>query len=663
MSLHTILKPDVCVEYLKNKISEKVTYLNIPRNINVKSLEKDVKGGAVQFKEILEFMKKKDPSNYIMINADNKEMGYMAITYLEACRQNAYVEDAFLEADNVTQNDEYSEEDEKEEDYDSYVDHEDFEDEEGFLSESEYEECIWKVPVISMNEITQNLSHGPTPFAINSMPMQGEWNSMNFRPFWTNCTRESVCIMNEVCGMFAFSGSGSADQIEALSYFKNNERVYILNVKEQNSYHEDDYDEDDFMSGLSLKDITKNEIVLHYIAEEIDVVLPEEKRENYYKNILKGYFDSFHINVKKGFSYNKIMNIIFAMKNEEICSMIEKIVRYAIKDKKNEDEILLTNADFKFIDRFARTENAIKKQKCKSAKKRMMEDLIGMDSVKEQVLDTVNIMKFNQIRKSMNIQGDSYHNVHVMLGAPGTAKTTVAELMGQIMVDEKLLPDNRFICVNGAELKGKYVGHSAPKTKALFENYDVIVIDEAYSLVDDHGETDSFSKEAIAQLIIELEKHATDKLVIFAGYGGTKVSEKNNKMRAFIDSNPGIKSRINSTIFFESYTADEMVKIFYQIAQNQNFIVEPEAKDILKEYFATRVSDENFGNGREARSLLENSVVFTAKRVLTEKITRYSESEMKQISVEDIRAAIGQTKRANKIQGARNVRKLGFQIA
>lgn len=663
MSLHTILKPDVCVEYLKNKISEKVTYLNIPRNINVKSLEKDVKGGAVQFKEILEFMKKKDPSNYIMINADNKEMGYMAITYLEACRQNAYVEDAFLEADNVTENDEYSEEDEKEEDYDSYVDHEDFEDGEGFLSESEYEECEWKVPVISMNEITQNLSHGPTPFAINSMPMQGEWNSMNFRPFWTNCTRESVCIMNEVCGMFAFSGSGSADQIEALSYFKNNERVYILNVKEQNSYHEDDYDEDDFMSGLSLKDITKNEIVLHYIAEEIDVVLPEEKRENYYKNILKGYFDSFHIKVKKGFSYNKVMNIIFAMKNEEICSMIEKIVRYAIKDKKNEDEILLTNADFKFIDRFARTENAIKKQKCKSAKKRMMEELIGMDSVKEQVLDTVNIMKFNQIRKSMNIQGDSYHNVHVMLGAPGTAKTTVAELMGQIMVDEKLLPDNRFICVNGAELKGKYVGHSAPKTKALFENYDVIVIDEAYSLVDDHGETDSFSKEAIAQLIIELEKHATDKLVIFAGYGGTKVSEKNNKMRAFIDSNPGIKSRINSTIFFESYSADEMVKIFYQIAQNQNFIVDPEAKDILKEYFATRVSDENFGNGREARSLLENSVVFTAKRVLTEKKTKYSESEMKQISVEDIRAAIGQTKRANKIQGARNVRKLGFQIA
>ena len=60
-------------------------------------------------------------------------------------------------------------------------------------------------------------------------------------------------------------------------------------------------------------------------------------------------------------------------------------------------------------------------------------------------------------------------------------------------------------------------------------------------------------------------------------------------MRAFIDSNPGIKSRINSTFYFESYTAEEMVQIFYQIAKNQNFLVGPEAKDILKEYFYNTV--------------------------------------------------------------------------
>ena len=92
--------------------------------------------------------------------------------------------------------------------------------------------------------------------------------------------------------------------------------------------------------------------------------------------------------------------------------------------------------------------------------------------------------------------------------------------MGQMMFNEKLLPDNRYICINGAELKGKYVGHSAPNTKKLFENYDVIIIDEAYSIVEENGTMDSFGNEAIAQLIIELENHSTDKLIIFAGYGG-----------------------------------------------------------------------------------------------------------------------------------------------
>ena len=63
----------------------------------------------------------------------------------------------------------------------------------------------------------------------------------------------------------------------------------------------------------------------------------------------------------------------------------------------------------------------------------------------------------------------------------------------------------------------------------------------------------SFSKEAIAQLIIELEKHSMDKLVIFAGYGGPKVREKDNKMKVFLDANPGIKSRICRQLCFQTY--------------------------------------------------------------------------------------------------------------
>lgn len=659
MKINTILKPDVRLEYLDNPMSEKVTYLEIPEDINLKSLDKDVRSGAVQFKEIREFAKKKDSSNYVMIHTDNKEMGYMAIMYLEACRRNL-TQDEFFSEDDEQEN---SDTDANGIDYETFTRMEDM-DEEDILSESDYEENERHIPIISITEIRQNLSHGADIFSMNNFSMQGGQNTIKFKPYWTNCRKGAVCILNDENSFCYFGGARDEEAIDSLSFFQNNERVYILNSDQQEDFDMHTYSgKDNFGDlgcSLSAQDIAKNEIVLRYIAEELDVQLPKEQKRKYYKNVLRGFLDKFHVKVKKGFSYDKILNLIFAMQNPDICQMIEKIIRYAVKDKKKDGEILLTNEDFKFIDRFARTEQAAKKKKCANARKRLMEELVGMDKVKEKVLDTVNIMKFNQIRRSMNIHGDSYHNVHVMLGAPGTAKTTVAELMGQVMVDEKLLPDNRFICVNGAELKGMYVGHSAPKTKALFENYDVIVIDEAYSLVDDSGTTDSFSKEAIAQLIIELEKHATDKLVIFAGYGGSRVTEKNNKMRAFIDSNPGIKSRINSTFYFESYTAEEMVQIFFRIAKTQNYIVAPDAGKILKEYFMTRVSDESFGNGREARSLLENSVVYMAKRVLAVHKSKYSEKEMKQITVDDIHAAICQAKRANQVQNARNVNKIGF---
>lgn len=260
----------------------------------------------------------------------------------------------------------------------------------------------------------------------------------------------------------------------------------------------------------------------------------------------------------------------------------------------------------------------------------------------------------------MKIKGSSYHNVHMMLGAPGTAKTTIAQLMGQIMVEEKLLPDSRFVCVNGAELKGMYVGHSAPKTKALFDEHDIIVIDEAYSLVSDNGQDDSFSKEAIAQLIIELEKHSMDKLVIFAGYGGPKVREKDNKMKAFLDANPGIKSRITSTIYFDSYTADEMVKIFYHIAKNQNYSVDEAAKDPLRRYFSTRIVANDFGNGREARSLLETTVIYAAKRVFEQKKKKYSKQDMQMLNLSDVLQAIAHMEQANGVQDGAEKKKIGF---
>lgn len=172
----------------------------------------------------------------------------------------------------------------------------------------------------------------------------------------------------------------------------------------------------------------------------------------------------------------------------------------------------------------------------------------------------------------------------------------------------------------------------------------MIIIDEAYSIVEENGTMDSFGNEAIAQLIIELENHSTDKLIIFAGYGGD-VDEKDNRMQTFLNSNPGIKSRITSTFNFKSYSAKEMIEIFKRIAKNSNYIIQNDVDDMIENFFESRVSMRDFGNGREARVLLETAVIYAARRNMELNKEQYTKKDMQILTNTDIALAIERLKK------------------
>jgi hypothetical protein len=638
----SLLKPYLHTVVLSNEAMEKATYLEIPTNLDRKSLQSDVRKGAKQFENLKNLVDKENDPRFIIISTDNLEQGYMAVTYLQAC---------FNCKHGVSVDDECN----------------------GVFDQNDKETDEWvedklRIPVVMENEMMQGLNNNSNdPFAIGGMFVQYDRQGKSHKPYWINCTSEAVCIVSET-NTFEFGGFGAnvnddAHLTTALAHFNGNKKVYIVLVDNRNKVWrmedlEDESDEpvEDWVRGKW------NYIVLSFAADEVTVKLDDDDKKKYYKLLFQGFFAENNILAAKGFSYEKLVNLMSSMSDENKCQLTEKIVKYAIKDWNISSDRYINNSDFAFMDRFCRTEGlAAKKQKKPRTKERMMTELIGMEDVKKQVFEIVNVMKYNRIRSTMNLNEGTYHNVHVMLGAPGTAKTTVAQMMGQMMVDENLLPDNRYICVNGAELKGMFVGHSAPKVKALFEENDIIVIDEAYSLVGDDGHNDSFSKEALAQLIIEIENHSTDKLVIFAGYGGRKVSEKNNKMKDFLDANPGIKSRITSTIYFDSYSAHEMVEIFMCIAKNQKYKVDEKTRPIIEEHFKKRVKDDNFGNGREARSLLETSVLFAANRIFKEDKKKYTREEMQTIIYEDVAAAIKQVEKGEMVQNVVYGNSFGFK--
>ncbi len=670
----SLLKPDKRTVYLDNGKGQEANYLYIPKDsVGIAGLRKDVAAGAVQYKNLLEFADKR-PSQMVLINCSNEEEGLMAVSYLASI---------YNEKDDVFESDYFVDEDTTAEaQYDVK-----FEKLDPILSElfdmrpadpdddddDDYEMDTWiespcRLPIIDLAQIKNYDSNSYSVFQEDDMFSVGGQRNRRREPYWLSASEEPVCIVvpNDRFGLFGnWQSFGDASiLIKNLKRFTKNRHVYVLIVDNSKAVDSSFY-------SLSVEGVeeyaSRNqtvlcEVVLEYTAETVDIGCKEDDKKKYYQVLFENWAAAFGCKLEKRFPKNAIVEQIVSMKSENKSELIEKIYKYVLKT--DAEKKILTKEDFSVLKKFRVLGAGANKQVEKRSLESLEKNLVGMQNVKKQVYDIVDRMKYNKLRTSMGLMKGGYHNVHLLIGAPGTAKTTIAQMMGEIMYEQRLLPSNRFVSINGADLKGLYVGHSAPKTHQYFEEYDVILIDEAYSLASssasEGGEPDSFSQEAISQLIIEIEKHGTDKLVMFAGYGGMHVAEKDNKMKQFLKANPGIRSRINSTIYFDSYTPQEMVEIVHRHAENQEYILTHEADDMIREYFAARVNEKDFGNGREARSLLENITKFAASRTMKLSESQITKKALQQLCLEDVKAAIEQQRSAYLNQQGRVRERMGF---
>ena len=275
---------------------------------------------------------------------------------------------------------------------------------------------------------------------------------------------------------------------------------------------------------------------------------------------------------------------------------------------------------------------------------RMNRELVGLDTVKEQIMTAVSALEMNKLRQKAGLVCPPLHNTFVFQGPPGTGKTEMARHLMSIMSEKGLIEESEegIAFVSGNNLRGEYLGSTAPKIERLFNDHSAIFIDEAYTLVSkNQGKTDSYSQEALGELCIQLEKHSTRKLVIFAGYASDD-HEDHNKMREFLEQNPGINSRISHYVTFPNYQPEELMPILEGMAAKSDFVMEEGYQHIALEMFATRHKNKSFGNGREVRRLFEMAVSHQAAR-LTKKVAKGEDvavEDLKTITLDDLRAAV-----------------------
>lgn len=233
-----------------------------------------------------------------------------------------------------------------------------------------------------------------------------------------------------------------------------------------------------------------------------------------------------------------------------------------------------------------------------------LHSMIGLNKLKTEMEKHLNMVKMMKKRNELGIISNLPPLHMAFLGNPGTGKTTVAQLIGEIYASMGILSTGRVITAERKDLIGRYIGDTEHKMSELLKKAkgNVLFIDEAYSLYDDNNKSD-FGQRAMEALLTTLSKDYIDMIIIFAGYP--------EEMKKLFSSNPGLESRIPYTFYFDDYTLDELMEIGKKIAKEKEFRFTPTAWKALKDLVKKNMenSSQNWGNARFISRLITNEII------------------------------------------------------
>lgn len=233
--------------------------------------------------------------------------------------------------------------------------------------------------------------------------------------------------------------------------------------------------------------------------------------------------------------------------------------------------------------------------------------MVGLEDVKAKVTAYSNLMKFFKMREEAGL-ATKYPPLHAMfLGAPGTGKTTVAKIMGQVLRECGVLSSGHVVVRERSSLIGQFYSSEAEKTLEAIEEAQggILFIDEAYQLHIPADPKDPGARVIDTLMTALADESRRDWMLILGGY-----TEPTMRL---LELNPGLASRIPAANIyrFSDFGPDELMEIATRYFATYDFTLTHNARvqlrDKIEADFCTRGKD--FGNGRYVINMIETVIL------------------------------------------------------
>lgn len=266
----------------------------------------------------------------------------------------------------------------------------------------------------------------------------------------------------------------------------------------------------------------------------------------------------------------------------------------------------------------------------------LLDSQVGLIEVKRAVAELEDQIEVRALRLEHGLPVASQTNHMLLVGPPGTGKTTTAEALGKIYAGLGIVRHPEIVEVKRSDFCGEHIGSSGPKTNELINRSlgRILFMDEFYSLVERHhdGRPDMIGMEAVNQLLIALETHRFDFCFIGAGY--------EREIDEFLAVNPGLGGRFNRKLRFESYSPDELVEIAARYGGPRATVLAPDARSAF-EVACHRIRDHVSPNGSHGIDVMQNgrfarNVVERAERLRDSRVAAQNRASQGSVTIEDL---------------------------